>query len=92
MSLAVHRVVRCAKLALPALALAFFPTPAQAKIWIPIGSQFAGAMFMLLDSSSHCIAYAYDVNGNRISVSSSTVGSGAVTWGTGKFGCFVWTQ
>jgi hypothetical protein len=39
-----------------------------------------------------CIVYTYDANGNRTSQSITTSG-GALSpvWGTGVWGCFVWT-
>jgi hypothetical protein len=77
---------------LPALALAFAPVPAQAQIWLPIGTGLGGKIFVLLGSSSHCIAYTYDKNGNRVLVTSASVGSSAATGGSGSYGCFVWTQ
>jgi YD repeat-containing protein len=39
-----------------------------------------------------CIAYVYDANGNRTSqISGSTSGPSAAVWGTGTYGCFVWS-
>lgn len=39
-----------------------------------------------------CIAYQYDANGNRTSQSVFVGGSPLTpTWGTGVWGCFVWT-
>jgi hypothetical protein len=35
-----------------------------------------------------CLAYSYDVVGNRLSVANVT--SSPPTWGTGKWGCFFW--
>lgn len=39
-----------------------------------------------------CVVYAYDANGNR---TSQTITSGGApttpTWGTGVYGCFLWT-
>lgn len=35
-----------------------------------------------------CLAYSYDVVGNRLSVTNVT--SNPPTWGTGKWGCFFW--
>lgn len=87
-----RRVRKLAKFSLPALALVLVPTPAQAKVWIPVGSGLAVAITILLGSSSHCIAYTYDKNGNRILVTSATIGSTSVMWGSGSYGCFVWGQ
>jgi YD repeat-containing protein len=39
-----------------------------------------------------CVAYSYDVNGNRTSQTNTLGGAPATgTWGTGTWGCFVWT-
>jgi len=39
-----------------------------------------------------CVAYGYDANGNRTSqTNTSTSGPVTPTWGTGSFGCFLWS-
>ncbi|MBN9488402.1 MAG: RHS repeat protein [Alphaproteobacteria bacterium] len=39
-----------------------------------------------------CVIYIYDANGNRTSqTNASTGGPVTPTWGTGTFGCFVWS-
>lgn len=42
-------------------------------------------------SSTLCLSYVYDANGNRLSQSSAVLGSSAVTWGSGTYGCFYWS-
>jgi YD repeat-containing protein len=37
-----------------------------------------------------CVAYAYDATGNRTSQSNASASS-APTWGSGVWGCFLWT-
>jgi YD repeat-containing protein len=38
-----------------------------------------------------CIAYAYDMNGNRTSISTVSTTPQSPTWGSGAWGCFNWT-
>lgn len=53
----------------------------------------SGRLTTALYDNGLCIAYAYDANGNRTSVS-GVVGGAPQTavWGTGAWGCFNWTS
>ena len=85
-----RRIIFCRKYSLPIFVLLFAPMPAQANALLQINPQLASALLILLDSSSNCITYTYDENGNRLAIASSTVGSGSTLWGTAQFGCFSW--
>lgn len=49
-----------------------------------------GRLVTALYDNGMCVVYSYDQNGNRTSQINSTAVS-AATWGTGVWGCFVWT-
>jgi YD repeat-containing protein len=51
-----------------------------------------GRVTTALYDNGACIAYAYDANGNRTSVTITVSGSPvSPVWGTGVWGCFSWT-
>ena len=50
-----------------------------------------GLFAMLQSSTSQCMAYTYDRNGNRLSQGSVAYASNA-TWGSVTYGCFNWTS
>lgn len=96
---------RPVKLALAAVAL-LMPLSAQAHgfmlfgpqicqataLWAP---QVSAAMTVLLSSSSQCVGYSYDRNGNRLAVTVTTVtppASPPAEWGAANYGCFVWDE
>jgi YD repeat-containing protein len=52
----------------------------------------SGRLTTAIYDNGLCIAYLYDANGNRLSqVNTSGGGPVSPVWGTGKWGCFVWT-
>lgn len=76
-----------------ALLLAASPASAHARSFVLfLDVQIAPALGVLLGVGSNCIGVDFDTNGNRTAQSISTIGSGATLWGSGAFGCFVWTQ
>jgi hypothetical protein len=51
-----------------------------------------GRITTALYDNGLCIVYTYDANGNRTSQTNSASGAPQTpTWGTGVWGCFVWT-
>jgi YD repeat-containing protein len=48
-----------------------------------------GRLTTALYDNGLCIGYAYDANGNRTSLISSSPQS--AVWGSGSWGCFSWT-
>lgn len=50
----------------------------------------AGRLVTARYDNGMCIVYVYDQNGNRTSQTNSTA-SASANWGTGVWGCFVWT-
>jgi YD repeat-containing protein len=77
-------------LALSIFSLCAFPCTAQANGLVLLGPQLGSSLLLLLNSGSHCTLFTYDPNGNRISQTNSTVGSGVVVWGTDRYGCTLW--
>ena len=52
-----------------------------------------GRLTTALYSNGTCIAYAYDANGNRTSQSITASGAPeSPNWGSGVWGCFLWTH
>jgi len=49
----------------------------------------SGRVTTALYDNGTCISYSYDANGNR--TSQTTASTGAPAWGSGAWGCFVWT-
>lgn len=43
-------------------------------------------------ANKHCIYMIYDKNGNRLSQVGIPVTTSPTAWGTGTYGCFVWSQ
>ena len=81
------------KIGTAALLLAFLPGPAQARgLYLLLDAQISQSLLVLLGSGSQCLNFTYDVNGNRTAQSISTIGSGQTVWGSGTFGCFVWSS
>lgn len=72
---------------LSAAALALMPIQARAHGALLFDIQ---SLALLISSASFCVTYTHDENGNRVSQVTTSIGSGAVNWGTGRFGCFVW--
>ncbi len=52
-----------------ALAICAAPAPADAHVWLPFAAGLGAPIPGLLSTSSQCISYEYDKNGNRIAVS-----------------------
>jgi hypothetical protein len=78
--------------------LALFPsavraeTPVPPELLLPVDAQIAAAITNLLASSSYCVNYTYDQNGNRTARTSAQIQAAPVVWGSGTYGCFVWGQ
>jgi YD repeat-containing protein len=52
----------------------------------------AGRVTSALYDNGLCITFSYDSNGNRTTqLNSSSTTPQTPVWGTGTFGCFVWT-
>jgi YD repeat-containing protein len=52
----------------------------------------AGRVTTAVYDNGTCVAYAYDAAGNRTSQINTVSGAPVTpTWGTGTWGCFVWT-
>lgn len=66
--------------------------PVPAALLLPVSAQIAAAMTVLLGSSSYCISFTYDQNGNRTARTSGQVQAAPIVWGSGTYGCFVWGQ
>jgi YD repeat-containing protein len=77
-------------MSLLALAGGFLPAEADASvsyIYDPLGRVVVARY-----DNGVCVAYVYDANGNRTAqVSGGTSGPSAAVWGTGIYGCFVWS-
>ena len=75
------------------LSLLTMPVSAQARgFTLIVDAQISQMLLLLLGSGSSCVNFSYDKNGNRTAQSVSTIGSGQTLWGSGSFGCFVWSQ
>lgn len=55
-----------------------------------LAPQILPAASFVITTNSQCITYSYDENGNRTAVTPTTLTTGAVQWGSGTYGCFVW--
>jgi hypothetical protein len=64
----------------PAHALSPFALPSSAQVVAMISLQAGG----------QCLYMTYDLNGNRLTRSSSTLASGPASWGSSAFGCSRW--
>jgi hypothetical protein len=62
-------------------------TPRSGARRFPIAASMLAAV-QAAGAQNVCFAYGYDRNGNRISKTNLTWGSG--TWGSSVFGCFKW--
>jgi hypothetical protein len=65
-------------------------SPAHASGLLLVGSDISGVLQVLINPNI-CIAYTYDLNGNRIAQINTGFGSGGATWGSATYGCFSWT-
>ena len=85
-----QRAWRLVASSLLVLASGFIPTEAGASasyLYDPLGRVVVARY-----DNGVCVAYVYDANGNRISqTNASTGGPVTPTWGTGTFGCFLWS-
>ena len=86
------RSCRILSVVLCALAMGAASAPASAQGWLMLGPQSSALALLALGTGSHCVTFTYDLNGNRLSQSSTTMGSGSTNWGSGSFGCFTWEQ
>jgi hypothetical protein len=79
---------RAAKLVLISIVLQIGSvSPAHASRRLPVAAGML-AVLQAVAGQNVCSAYVYDRNGNRISRSNLTWGSG--TWGSSIYGCFKW--
>jgi hypothetical protein len=83
---------RVCQLTICLLGLALAPTPAKANGVLLLRPQIVLPAAVLLGAGSLCVTFTYDANGNRTAQTVVAIGAGAVTWGSGAFGCFVWHQ
>ena len=72
-------------------ALAAAPNLAHAHGFPILSVQIASALPILITAGSACILYSYDTNGNRTAQSVTTIGAGTTQWGSGTYGCFLWS-
>jgi len=64
-------------------------TPAHAT---PLPMESAAAIVAAaLQASNVCVHYDYDANGNRTSRTVEEIAGTGTTWGTGVYGCFLWS-
>jgi YD repeat-containing protein len=77
---------RLAVVAIVALASGFAPSQADASTSYTYDdlSRLTTALY----DNGICIAYGYDANGNRTQAVAQT---NTAVWGSGLWGCFVWT-
>ena len=68
------------------------PATAHANGLSSSGPQIGPAMLLALGSSSFCVTYTYDKNGNRTLQTTAAVNSGPIVWGAGVYGCFLWNH
>ncbi len=74
-----------------ALIVSFVPAEADSTATYTYDS--AGQITTAVYDNGLCIAYAYDANGNRTSQTNTAAGgSGSLTWGSGVWGCQLWTS
>lgn len=62
--------------------------PAQASNVLVLN---ASMLALFQSATNQCFAYSYDLNGNRLALSSVTYSSTG-TWGSSTYGCFNWTS
>lgn len=89
-----HRAGALLRLSLPALlALPIVLAPGRIGAAVIYTYDQLGRVTSALYDNGLCIAYAYDANGNRTAVTRTAAGGApqTPTWGTGTWGCFVWT-
>ena len=67
------------------------PSLAQAHGFPILSVQIASALPILITAGSSCILYSYDTNGNRTAQTVTTIGGGQAQWGSGTYGCFLWS-
>lgn len=68
-----------------------FATSAHANPVLALNSSISASLMILLNPNL-CIAYSYDLNGNRISRSDVIYGAPGATWGSAIYACFDWTS
>lgn len=74
------------------LALIGVLSPLSAGASVNYGYDPAGRLVTALYDNGLCVIYAYDPGGNRTSQSGTISGTPQQPiWGTGVWGCFVWT-
>jgi YD repeat-containing protein len=87
----VRRITIVAMLSAPVLLATVIPDVVKASTSYTYDQ--LGRLITALYDNGTCVAYAYDANGNRTSqVITISGGPETPVWGTGIWGCFVWTS
>lgn len=80
------------RLALGLIAIGFLCLPAAGDSAAAYGYDLVGRIATARYDDGTCTVYIYDPNGNRLSATTSNGGDAeAPIWGTGTWGCFIWT-
>jgi len=83
------RVIRHAKAATIFSGLVITAAPVHAN---PLPMESAAAIVAAaLQAANICVHYEYDANGNRTSRTVEEIAATPTTWGTGVYGCFLWS-
>jgi len=67
------------------------PSGANANPLALMSGQLSSSLMAMVQAGSLCVVYTYDMNGNRTAQTNSSVGSGTTLWGSGNYGCFMWS-
>lgn len=67
-----------------------FPKGAEAATTFLYDPQ--GRLTAIIYDNGNCVAYSYDADGNRISSRVAVNAAGALTWGSGLWGCRTWSS
>lgn len=79
-------------LAIVILAVVCTVIPAEANSSAAFTYDVDGRVTTALYDNGLCVAYIYDANGNRTSLTNTISSTPELpTWGSGVFGCFQWT-
>lgn len=84
----VHRMV----LLIGCSSILMFGGKATANPVIVVSAISPPILAAMSSANYHCINIIYDKNGNRISQADVAVTTTSITWGSGTYGCFTWSQ
>lgn len=74
------------------IAIAVGLVPSNVGASVSYGYDQLGRVTSALYDNGLCIAYSYDQNGNRTAQTNTISGTPELAvWGSGVWGCFVWT-